>query len=775
MSQGRVLFVDAYDSFSNNIINLLKDQLAVEVASVRIDDPRFISDNKAWLDFLSGFDGVVAGPGPGHPANAGDIGLIASLWDLPEDHMLPVLGICLGFQSLAMNLGATVERLLEPRHGLITQISHGGRDVFVDTGDVRSTQYHSLRAETGHPSPRDVKSLWTPSKQCADMLPLAWDLSDDLNGPILMSIRHCHKPLWGMQNHPESICTNAEGHKIISNWWLAAQQFNKTERSRPLQSAPAVPLKKPQPMETYPRELTREITPPRNGQDAFVDQVQCLSFAVETGINAAAIAELSHSQEQEPILLESGTRDGKPLNPGTGRYSILGLQDNSSLRVRYSCANHTIKVEANGSVAYEREASISHVFDLLDEIMKEHRINHGPADTPFWGGLVGFVSYEAGLETLDVTTDLQASAPADVWFVFVERSVVIDHVEGVVHVQSIRSRNDTEWLHATRDGIIAAAKREGLSKPKSAPASDPSASVISEPAKSDYCHKVRQCQECLRAGESYELCLTGQTQIANTEHSWSMYRRLRDSNPAPFGAYMHLKSTSADDIGLSIVSSSPERFLSWSREGKCEFRPIKGTVKKTPEMTREKAEAILSSSKEQAENLMIVDLIRHDLSSVKGIRDVAVPKLMTVEEYETVFQLVSVIQGQLPTPTPFAPKPQTPLDPSRRDTSGIDVLKCSLPPGSMTGAPKKRSCELLQSLEDHKARGIYSGVLGYMDVGGGGDFSVVIRTAFKWDGADEPWRIGAGGAVTVLSDDVAEFEEMETKRERLVSLFAPGN
>lgn len=126
---------------------------------------------------------------------------------------------------------------------------------------------------------------------------------------------------------------------------------------------------------------------------------------------------------------------------------------------------------------------------------------------------------------------------------------------------------------------------------------------------------------------------------------------------------------------------------------------------------------------------------------------------MSVEEYETVYQLVSVIEGD--------------VSPSGRR---IDALARSLPPGSMTGAPKKRSCELLRDIESGRARGLYSGVLGYLDVGGGADFSVVIRTAFKWD--DEGvWRVGAGGAVTALSQPLAEFEEMLAKRESVLDVL----
>lgn len=124
---------------------------------------------------------------------------------------------------------------------------------------------------------------------------------------------------------------------------------------------------------------------------------------------------------------------------------------------------------------------------------------------------------------------------------------------------------------------------------------------------------------------------------------------------------------------------------------------------------------------------------------------------MVVEEYETVFQLVSVIEGEMET------------------KSGISVLAASLPPGSMTGAPKKRSCRLLKELEEGKARGLYAGVMGYLDVGGRGDFSVVIRSAFRWN--REEWRIGAGGAVTALSEAEGEWAEMLAKRENVLRAF----
>ncbi|KAL9628579.1 MAG: hypothetical protein Q9164_007216, partial [Protoblastenia rupestris] len=239
------------------------------------------------------------------------------------------------------------------------------------------------------------------------------------------------------------------------------------------------------------------------------------------------------------------------------------------------------------------------------------------------------------------------------------------------------------------------------------------------------------------------------------------------------------------------------------------------------------AKALLATPKEQAENLMIVDLIRHDLHGVVGSGNVGVPKLMVVEEYKTLFQLVSVIEGNLHVPEDpqnedvdqncVAPCHKleacdevaiTPPNTRLENKTGIDVLAASIPPGSMTGAPKLRSCQLLQCLEG-KPRGVYSGVIGYLDVGGRGDFSVVIRSAVRWTGghADsstvndagsesnevglsdpkheftstgcnctpsekgDTWTIGAGGAITALSTEEGEYEEMLMKLKSTLRLF----
>jgi para-aminobenzoate synthetase len=201
---------------------------------------------------------------------------------------------------------------------------------------------------------------------------------------------------------------------------------------------------------------------------------------------------------------------------------------------------------------------------------------------------------------------------------------------------------------------------------------------------------------------------------------------------------------------------------------------MKGTVRKTAEIdTLDKAKRLLDVPKEKAENLMIVDLVRHDLHGICGSGNVQVPKLCVVEEYKSVFQMITVVEGEILSPA---------LDQMHERHTGLDVLAASLPPGSMTGAPKKRSCEILQGLEKQE-RSLYSGVVGYLDVRGRGDWSVTIRSAFKWDDEDEPaevnghpvqmerWRIGAGGAVTTLSTPVGERDEMLTKLRGTLGIF----
>lgn len=782
MHRPHLLFLDAYDSFSNNIINLLQQDLNATVQVIKIDDKRFVtSDDVCFHAFLGRFDAVVAGPGPGDPRNPHDLGLIGKLWQLPEDVCVPVLGICLGFQSLALAFGGTAGRLHQPRHGLVTEVTHRSQSLFKGIDVLMATQYHSLHAKLGHTVDKASPKLWEATLSCPDIVPLAWDLSDDQNGPILMGIRHVNKPFYGVQYHPESICTSSAGAQIIHNWWSEAlawtidraANIRKIEISRPVidvdshdtnsesgddsasTSSSLFDAVNPTIRDTTATTPAVTRNSSRMGRPTPSVSVswKCIDVSSDA-IDVASLLQNLQDIDQQAIMLESGSKNGQPVRPETGRFSIIGcVKDAQS--IQYSTGNHIITSDLS-STRTSYSGSMADVWSSVETFMAANKAIDGSVDIPFWGGLVGFVSYEAGLETIDVAQPTNNDRP-DVWFAFVSRSIVVDHVEKKIYIQNLGTKDD-HWFEKVERALQGFIKKPG-SHPQTCGKSNSTLPSVAAPQREKYTRKVETCQDHIRAGDSYELCLTDQSIISygqsSQPKSFELYQRLRTFNPAPFGAYLRLKEESEHKRnGVTILSSSPERFLSWSRSGKCQFRPIKGTVEKKNGLTRKEAEALLNVDKERAENLMIVDLIRHDLHGVVGSGNVKVEKLMAVEEYQTVFQLVSVIEGQL-------------QEGSRH--TGIDVLAASLPPGSMTGAPKKRSCELLTEIEG-KARGIYSGVLGYFDVGGGGDFSVVIRTAFRWDDEDV-WRIGAGGAVTVLSSPQAEFEEMDLKRQSCLPLF----
>lgn len=667
-----LLFIDAYDSFSNNIISLL-EHLECRVNVLKIDEP-------SGLPPLASFDAVVIGPGPGHPANAADVGLIPKLWKLLQASPIPTLGICLGFQSLGVTFGAGLERLRLPRHGIVDPVQHAGQHFYQGNGRITVTSYHSLHV---------------PEASLPDCLePLAY-IDDPVNGRVLAAMRHTSLPFWGVQYHPESVCSD-DGNRRVLQAWLASCH----RRCSPASIIPEASASKCD--SNMWSELAQAL--PQAGPSTW--------RVVEGTPNLASLS------APDTVLLES--QKG-------GRYSIFGypscIADYSDDRL------HINSVSA--------QCTVKQVWDVLGQLAEGAAASNGSSsrpEIPFWGGWMGYATYEAGLQTLGIQ-----AAGSGMRFAWVERSIVIDHQQRLTYIQSIRA-NDDNWISSF---ALPPCASSSSSSSSSFSTSKQVRGTAKQPSEQAYRQAVLRCQEYLCAGDSYELCLTDQTRVESTATPLDIYRSLRHTNPAPYGALLRLGST-------VLLSSSPERFLRWTRDGHCSLKPIKGTVQKSRK-SYEEACAVLGSTKERAENLMILDLIRHDLHSVCG--DVAVPSLMQVEEYETVYQLVSEITGT---------------------GRGTDVLAVALPPGSMTGAPKLRSCEILQSLES-KPRGVYSGVCGYIDIGGGGDFSVVIRSIFtqEYDAGKESteWRIGAGGAITALSEDKAEFEEMQAKLDSALSAF----
>jgi para-aminobenzoate synthetase len=228
----------------------------------------------------------------------------------------------------------------------------------------------------------------------------------------------------------------------------------------------------------------------------------------------------------------------------------------------------------------------------------------------------------------------------------------------------------------------------------------------------------------------------------------AFYRRLRRANPAPYAALLRID-------GVTVFSSSPERFLRIQRDGTVTSKPIKGTAPRDlddPAHDAALARDLASGAKNRAENLMIVDLSRNDLGRVCEIGSVTVPRFMAVESYATVHHLVSTVQGR--------------LDPA---VGLVGCVRHCFPGGSMTGAPKARTMEIIDRLET-EARGVYSGALGYFGLAGGAELSIVIRTAVR---VGETLRIGAGGAIVLASDPLEEFDEMLLKAGAALAAWHP--
>lgn len=316
-----------------------------------------------------------------------------------------------------------------------------------------------------------------------------------------------------------------------------------------------------------------------------------------------------------------------------------------------------------------------------------------------------------------------------------------------------------------------------------------------------YDRNFERCLQHIRDGESYELCLTNQleTRVSRsisetTRRPFSLYKVLRQQNPAPFSAFLDWNSAeqgcnSETGSAVSVCCSSPERFISVKRivgdrvssQGKrmflVEAKPIKGTVARVlvgenaDRLDREQAQFLQSSLKNRAENLMIVDLLRNDLSRVCETGSVHVAKLMDVETFATVHQMVSTIRGIFTLEKDNCREAEENLDECKSSTneSVVSILMSCFPGGSMTGAPKARTMELLHVLEEGVPRGPYSGALGYISLNGAIDMNKVIRTAVLTPDHDnnghDSWKvsIGAGGAITALSDNDDEYEELILK------------
>lgn len=796
-----ILYIDAYDSFSYNVVAMLEEVLGVKVTVMMIDS-KWPDNNMAQC--LERFDAVVLGPGPGNPSIPRDVGIMQDIWRLSDDHLVPVLGICLGFQSLCLYHGIPIERLPAPLHGQIHQISTAQTDIFEGLQGAGVTLYHSLYAQA---DPRRDLSSNGQSGSARVNPPAAEDLefvawssieqgssSDTVHIP--MAVRHRRKPFWGVQFHPESCKSDRKAcTEMLRRWWQTSLTYNKKFRRAVTESPSA--------------ELSSQI----NAVTPLPDIVlTMLEWSASTSHRSHFRSFTSHNFDAE-TLLEYFNTPGSPavLFQSNGKHSVISVPSPTSWRLEYYTQSEELVLEtlpdpwtSCKATDSRRDVSacsllVAQFWDVLRHVMHAKKVDTGDQTVPFWGGFLGYFSYEMGLACLarpkhhddishhgfpSTSEEAFSEDPPDVSLIWTERSIVIDNETGRITIQSTLDSDESPdgWLSKTLQSLVALST-EPIDAGNNAGDADFLDSILRRgtvrfPDEESYQNQVEACKDELEAGESYELCLTCETSITlpspdtdsgRRNFPWKLYRRLRKYNPAAFSAYARLGD-------VKIVSSSPECFLNWDRTSTLEMKPMKGTVRKSSDMTLEKAKEILGSRKEMAENLMIADLIRHDLYGICGSGGVSVEKLLEVEDHGRVYQMITHVKGQVDPKRPsLAVRDMPQLQSSNMSGYGLVALQRCLPPGSMTGAPKERSCMHLSAIEGRN-RGIYSGVMGFLDLGGGGSFSVLIRTAFTCSAdsrAEQRWRIGAGGAVTTLSTAQGEWDEMLTKLKTVCGIFTP--
>jgi para-aminobenzoate synthetase len=726
------LLIDNYDSFTYNLYQLISEVNGVEPTVVRNDEARTVAE----LD-LGRFDNVVVSPGPGRPDVARDVGISAAVIGESD---LPLLGVCLGHQGIVVAAGGVVAEAPAARHGYLDRIQHDDRDLFAGIPQgFTAVRYHSLCALRPLPDDLEVTAL-----------------SGD---GVVMGVRHRARPQWGVQFHPESIASEF-GAALLRNF----AKLTAAHRSRRASTvghpsvalardrvAEPVPASLPLPCDTAsPVPLAAEQFPAAAvelarsaDRTAFAGRTGPLRSVPRTYRLQRAVLERPIDTERAFVQLYGNSAtafwlDSEHVEPGADRFSFLGDASGPLAEVlRYRVGDGEVTVESSDG---HRRTAPGGILDFLAAELRTRRLELPDLPFDFVGGYVGYLGYEV---KADCGGNAVHRAPTpDAQWIFADRMVVIDHVGGRTHLLALSddvetARSAADWLRDTRETLNTLPTWTNP-PPLEVPPDDDAVEPLLTRGRERYLADIAVCQERLHAGESYEINLTDSATIpAAAADGLDFYRTLRRCNPAPYAAYLRF-----DD--LDIACSSPERFLKVDRRRIVESKPIKGTAPRgaTPEQDERLRRELADSPKTRAENLMIVDLLRNDLGRVCEIGSVYVPKLMATEQYATVHQLVSTVRGRL-----------------RPEIGVVDCLRACFPGGSMTGAPKLRTMEIIDALET-EARGVYSGTIGFLGLGGTADLNIVIRTAVRYGGR---WRIGAGGAIVLDSDPADEYHEVLLK------------
>lgn len=702
----RTLLIDNYDSFTFNLYQLIAEVNRIAPIVVK-------NDEVSWSEIQAlEYDNIVISPGPGRPENKRDFGVCT---EVILKSSAPILGVCLGHQGLSHLFGGKVDYADEVIHGRPSNIFHTGEDIFDGIpSPFTAIRYHSLYV----------------SELSDELKKIAW--TED---GIIMGVKHKDKPIWGVQFHPESIGSKF-GFEIFENFRsLTTAHLIKHPPSRRCTDVNSPKRKQ------IPEALS--ITNPKNNiKNTHTGRAEI------NGKNFNIYYRRVLSQlDAEQVFLNyfNGSHPNfwldSALEKGFSRFSYMGNTAGPYAEfISYDLPNKLVTVEGHGECKEYNES----IFTYLDRTLKErHTIVEGlPFD--FNLGYVGYLGYEL---KADCGADEAHHSPTpDAGFIFADRMVAFDHEENIAYLVCLDDVDNVERANSWLDEMYA-----NLQKIKPMPhwkeAKNPkpvNQTFRHSPEK--YLDLIRECKKEIKRGESYEICLTNMITQHVKIDPINTYRALRQINPAPYATYLNFP-------GVAVLSSSPERFLTICPDGMVDSKPIKGTRPrgKTTEDDEAIYQDLRTNEKDRSENLMIVDVLRNDIGSVSDTGSVYVSNIFSIESYATVHQLVSTVRGRL-----------------QRGTSAIQCVQAAFPGGSMTGAPKKRSMEIIDHLEAGP-RGIYSGSIGFFGLNDSADLSIVIRTIIV---TPDDVTVGVGGAIIDLSDPQAELEEMVLKSKAMVAALS---
>ncbi|NPA24429.1 MAG: aminodeoxychorismate synthase component I [Deltaproteobacteria bacterium] len=439
-----------------------------------------------------------------------------------------------------------------------------------------------------------------------------------------------------------------------------------------------------------------------------------------------------------PAWLDANVDAGK-----LGRFSLLAADPFLEVEV---CGERII--EKNLLENHTSEI-ISPFFPYLSRLQKRWRRPKESSFLPFESGLIGYLGYELGhqVESFPRTAVNDLKMP-DAAFAAYDTVLVFDHLEERCFVAATglpleedgaarrRAESQVEKIMKLVDEALAHQEDESSVREDELRRALAAERLEANFSPAAYRAAIGKILDYIAAGDIYQVNLSQRFTVPFTGDCREFYLKFRNLSPAPFGAYL--------ETGRHcIMSNSPERYL-LIRDDYIETRPIKGTRPRGADPVADEAlgRELLRSSKDRAEHLMIVDLERNDLGRVAAYGSVHVPEMMILESYANVHHMVSTVAGRV-----------------RPGVSSSDCLLNSFPGGSITGAPKLRSMEIIDELEP-TCRGVYTGSIGYLDFSGDLDFNIAIRTAVACDGQ---LHFQVGGGIVADSDPDDEYRETETK------------